>query len=371
MQTITTNEELLDFTASLLSSPIPLALGIDTEFVRERTYWPKLCLIQTTTSLSSESEVIFIDPLENLDLTSFQTLLAAPHITKVFHSGRQDLEICWHQWKTLPQPFFDTQLAAMVCGLGEGLGYNALVKTLFNEDIDKASQHTDWSRRPLTDKQIIYAERDVTYLLPAFEILSKKLTELNRWDWMNDDLTILLSSQTYEVDPQQAWLRLYTHRQKSSHLAVLKDICAWREINAVQLNVNRGRLLKDESILQISLTLPKTLKELQLLTDSPTLTEALAEDLFTIYLNALECPKELWPEAPLKKVVLSPQTRQKLKILQEKLNEVAEKLNIPIRLIARKNDLMAFAKGQKEDSRLLTGWRYDIFGHMIENIFDK
>jgi len=208
MNIITTNSQLLDFCNPILTSKTPLAIGIDTEFVRERTYWPKLCLIQMTSPLSNPGEPVLIDPLIGLDLNPFQALLAAPHITKVIHSARQDIEIFWHEWHTLPKTFFDTQVAAMVCGMGEGLGYGTLVKLLFDVELEKESQYTDWSRRPLSDKQVAYAQGDVTHLLPAFDILNNRLTELNRWDWMSDDLMILLNPSTYEVDPQH---RLVTH----------------------------------------------------------------------------------------------------------------------------------------------------------------
>lgn len=367
MNTINTNKQLLDFCHPLLASEVPLAIGVDTEFVRERTYWPKLCLIQITSPLSNPQEAVLIDPLAGLDLNPFQALLAAPHITKVIHSARQDIEIFWHEWNTLPQTFFDTQIAATVCGLGEAIGYSALVKSLFDCDLEKDSQYTDWSRRPLSDKQLTYAKADVAHLLPAFDLLSQRLTQLNRWDWMADDLATLLNPQTYNADPQHAWLRIHTHRHKPQNLALLQDICAWREINAIRLNVNRGRLLRDECVLKIGLTLPKTIEELQTIADSTTLTTILAEELFALYQAALERPKELWPEAP-KKPVLTPPARQRLRILQEKLNEVAQNLNVPSRLIARKSDLIALAEGQREGSRILTGWRLEVFGHIAEDI---
>jgi ribonuclease D len=367
MNTINTNKQLKEFCHSLLASKAPLAIGIDTEFIRERTYWPVLCLIQITSSLSNPREAILIDPFANLDLSPFQALLAASHITKVIHSARQDIEIFWHEWRTLPTTFFDTQVAAMVCGLGEGIGYSGLVKSLFDCDLEKDSQYTDWTRRPLTEKQITYAKADVIHLLPAFDLLSKQLDELNRWDWMTDDLTTLLSSQTYSIDPQHAWLRIHTHRQKPQNLALLQDMCAWREVNAMQMNVNRGRLLRDECILKIGLSLPKTIDDLQLVADSRTLTPVLAEELFTLYQAALKKPKALWPEAP-KKHVLSMPARQRLGILRDRLNEVAQNLNVPARLIAPKHDLIALAEGHRENNRIMTGWRYEIFGHMVETL---
>ena len=367
MKIITTNTQLLDFCHPLLVSKTPLAIGIDTEFVRERTYWPKLCLIQITSPLSNPIEPVLIDPLVGLDLNPFQALLAAPHITKVIHSARQDIEIFWHEWRTLPKTFFDTQVAAMVCGLGEGVGYGTLVKTLFDTDLEKDSQYTDWSRRPLTEKQLTYALTDVIHLLPAFAFLKDRLTQLNRWSWMEDDLATLLNPLTYEVDPQHAWLRIHSHRHKSQNLALMQDVCAWREMNAIRLNVNRGRLLRDECILKIGLSLPKTLEELKVLANSTALTTSLMKELFDLYQAALKRPKTLWPSAP-KKHVLSTLAHRRLKILRENLNEVAKALHVPARLIAPKNDLIALAKGQRDGNRILTGWRYEIFGHRVKDI---
>jgi ribonuclease D len=367
MNIINTNKQLEDFCHPLLTSEAPLAIGIDTEFVRERTYWPKLCLIQIASSLSNPREAVLIDPSSNLDLSPFQALLAASHITKVIHSARQDIEIFWHEWRTLPTTFFDTQIAAMVCGLGDGIGYGGLVKSLFDCDLEKDSQYTDWTRRPLTEKQLTYAKADVAYLLPAFDLLSEQLSDLKRWAWMADDLTILLRPETYSIDPQRAWLRIHTHRQKPQNLALLQDICAWREINAMHLNVNRGRLLRDECILKIGLSLPKTIEELQAVADSDTLTAILAEELFALYQAALEKPKTLWPEAP-KKHVLSASARQRLETLRNRLTEVAQELNVPVRLIAPKHDLIALAEGHRENNSILTDWRYEIFGHMVEGI---
>lgn len=368
MKIITTNIQLLDFCRPLLAAKAPLAIGIDTEFVRERTYWPKLCLIQVASPLSHPGEPVLIDPLAELDLNPFQALLAASHITKVIHSARQDIEIFWHEWRTIPKNFFDTQVAAMVCGVGDGIGYGALVKVLFDCELEKDSQYTDWSRRPLTEKQVAYALTDVAYLLPALDHLSQRLTQLNRWDWMADDLATLLNPLTYEADPQYAWLRIHSHRHKPHNLALMQDICAWREAHAIRLNVNRGRLLRDECILKIGINLPETVEALKVMADSPTLTASLAEELFTLYQAALERPRELWPSAP-KKHVLPPLARQRLAVLRDKLNEVTENLNVPARLIAPKNDLIALAEGQREGNRILTGWRYEVFGHMVEEIF--
>ena len=370
MNIINTNKQLEEFCHPLLVSKQPLAIGVDTEFIRERTYWPILCLIQVTSSLTNPQEAVLIDPLADLDLSPFQALLASSHITKVIHSARQDIEIFWHEWRTLPTTFFDTQVATMVCGLGDGLGYSALVKSLFDCDLEKDSQYTDWTRRPLTEKQLTYAKADVTHLLPAFDFLSQKLTELNRWSWMADDLEVLLNPQTYSIDPQEAWLRIYTPRQKPQNLALLQDISAWREINATRLNVNRGRLLKNEQILEISLTPAKTLNEFQEITGSNNLTPILAEELFALYQSALQKPKTVWPEAP-KIHILPISKRDHLSALRSELNKIAQDLNVPARLIASKQDLIALAEGRLKDNRIMMGWRYEVFGCMVEGLLSR
>jgi ribonuclease D len=367
MKMITTNKELLEFCQPLLDSDEPLAIGIDTEFLRERTFWPKLCLIQITSPLVQPTEPLLIDPLLKLDLSPLQSILAASHITKVIHSARQDLEIFWHELRTLPEAFFDTQIAAMVCGLGDGVGYSTLVKLLFEKDVNKDSQYTDWSRRPLTDKQLAYALADAVYLLPAYEVLKEKLTQMNRWEWMEDDLSTLLSPTTYETEPEHAWLRIHSHRHKPHDLAYMQDVCAWREINATRLNVNRGRLLRDECVLKIGLTPPKTIEELIELADSPTITFELANELFETIVRAFDKPKESWPKPP-KKHILSTITRQRLVLLREKLNEIAQKLNVPARIIAPKQDLIALAEGEQEGNRLMTGWRHEIFGQFVDEV---
>jgi ribonuclease D len=370
MKMIATTKQLFDFCHPLLDSKIPLAIGIDTEFLRERTFWPKLCLIQITWPLHQSSESVLIDPLQDIDLSPLQSILAASHITKVIHSARQDLEIFWHELRALPQSFFDTQVAATVCGLGEGIGYSTLVKLLFEIDIDKDSQYTDWSRRPLTDKQLAYAMADVSHLLPAYELLKEKLTQMNRWEWMEDDLATLLNPSTYETQPEHAWLRIHSHRHKPQNLAYMQDVCAWREINATRINVNRGRLLRDECVLKIGLAPPQSVDELMNLADSSTISRELAEDLFKIILAAFNKPKESWPMAP-KKHILSTSNRRQLQLLRDKLNEISKELNVPARIIAPKQDLIALAEGQREGNRLMMGWRYEVFGQLVETIIQS
>jgi ribonuclease D len=364
---ITTDKQLYSFCQPLLETSQPIAIGMDTEFVRQHTFWPKLCLIQIIKNHSTSPDAVIIDPLSGIDLSPIQNLLVAPHITKVIHSARQDLEIFWHEWKTLPQNFFDTQIAAMVCGFGDGIGYSTLVKMLFDLELEKESQFTDWSRRPLSEKQLNYALADVLHLLPTYEILKDRLNQLDRFAWMEDDITTLLSPSTYQTDPKQAWLRIHSHRHKPQNLAFMQDVCAWREINATRLNVNRGRLLRDECILKIGLNLPTTAEELTELADSNILDSQLAQELLDICQNALQKPKELWPQAP-KKHILSTSTRRRLERLREKLNQISQELNVPPRVIAPKSDLIALAEEKLEGNRLMTGWRYDVFGKFASEL---
>lgn len=232
---------------------------VDTEFLRETTFWPKVCLIQ----IASPEEAIAIDTLaDNIDLSPFFALMANPAIVKVFHAARQDLEIIWRLSRLIPAPLFDTQVAAMVCGFGEQASYLELVKAITRANLDKSSRFTDWSRRPLSDAQIEYAIADVTHLRDIYSTLLERLTRTNRLDWLDDEMQILSSPATYEQHPDNAWERLRLKVRKPRDLGVLMELAAWREQEAQGKDVPRSRVLKDDILVEIAQSAPRTIEAL-------------------------------------------------------------------------------------------------------------
>ncbi|RVG00377.1 ribonuclease D, partial [Sinorhizobium meliloti] len=229
-------------------------ITIDTEFLRETTFWPVLCLIQ----MASPEMAVIVDPMApGIDLAPFFALMSNPDVVKVFHAARQDIEIIHHLGNLIPHPIFDTQVAAMVCGFGDSVSYDQLVNRIKNEQIDKSSRFTDWSRRPLTDKQLDYALADVTHLRDIYQYLTKELDREGRSSWLAEEMAILESRETYDLHPDNAWQRLKMRVKKPIELAVLQKVAAWREREARARNVPRGRIIKDDAIYEIAQQQPK------------------------------------------------------------------------------------------------------------------
>ncbi|MFN6985555.1 MAG: ribonuclease D, partial [Rhizobium oryzihabitans] len=238
---------MIETTAALAEACTELAksefITIDTEFLRETTFWPELCLVQ----MASPTLEVLVDPLaKGLDLTPLFELMANPNVVKVFHAARQDIEIIYHLGGLIPHPIFDTQVAAMVCGFGDSISYDQLVQKIKNVQIDKSSRFTDWSRRPLTEKQLDYALADVTHLRDVYLSLKAQLEREGRSLWLTEEMDILESRDTYDMHPDDAWLRLKSRLRKPTELAILKFIAAWREREARSRNVPRSRVLKDD-----------------------------------------------------------------------------------------------------------------------------
>ncbi len=228
---------------------------VDTEFLRETTYYPKLCLIQ----LASDDEIVLVDPMaDGLDLAPFFALMANPAVIKVFHAARQDIEIIWNRGRLIPAPVFDSQVAAMVCGYGEQVSYESLAAGLAQAKIDKSSRFTDWSRRPLTDAQLAYAAADVTHLRVVYRKLRQRIESSNRLSWVADEMAVLANPRTYEVDPEEAWMRIKARIRKPVERAVLMELAAWREREAQSRDVPRGRILKDDGLVEIAIAQPRT-----------------------------------------------------------------------------------------------------------------
>ena len=358
MELIKTNEQLVEVCKSISKEKF---ITIDTEFIREKTYWSKLCLIQ----ICSHDKEIIIDPLENdIDLKPFIKILNKKSILKVLHSGRQDIEIFYKMSGKIPQSIFDTQIAAMVCGFGESAGYDTLVRKLTDETIDKSSRFTDWALRPLSQRQINYALGDVTHLRQVYIKLNEMLGQNNRHNWMDEELSILRDTKNYTFAPEDAWRRIKYRAPKPRFLAILKEVAAWREIEAQNKDIPRNRIVRDESLVEISHHAPKTISELS---RARGLSLKKAEgSLGKALLNAvqigLNVPSENLPEVkrevPLPKGI-GPIT-DLLKVL---LKLKCEKHDVAQKLIATVNDMEQIAAfGQNANVPALQGWRQEVFG---------
>jgi ribonuclease D len=331
---------------------------VDTEFLRETTFWPKVCLIQ----IASPEEAIAIDTLtENIDLTPFFALMANPSVVKVFHAARQDLEIIWRLSRLIPAPLFDTQIAAMVCGFGEQASYLELVKAITRANLDKSSRFTDWSRRPLSDAQIEYAIADVTYLRDIYSTLLERLTRANRLDWLDDELQILSSPATYEQHPNNAWERLRHKVRKPRDLGVLMELAAWREQEAQSKDVPRSRVLKDDILVEIAQSAPRSIEALGNLRAFPKGMERSrsAADIVAAVERGLMRDPNTIPKIERARRGANGATVELLKVL---LRQISEETGVAAKLIATIDDLEAIAADQDAQTPALTGWRRSIFG---------
>ena len=331
---------------------------VDTEFLRETTFWPQVCVIQ----VASPEEAIAIDALaEGIDLTPFLSLMANPNIVKVFHAARQDIEIIWRLARLIPTPLFDTQVAAMVCGFGEQASYLELVKAITRANIDKLSRFTDWSRRPLSEAQIEYAIADVTHLRDVYVELHKRLKRSNRLDWLDDEMQILSSPATYEQHPMNAWERLRHKIRKPRDLAVLMELAAWREIEAQSRDVPRSRVLKDDILLEVVQSAPRSIDSLGNLRSFPKGMERSrtgADIVAAIERGLARDPAEI-PKIERSKRGANAATVELLKVL---LRQVSDETGVAAKLIATADDLEAIAADDDTDTQTLKGWRRAIFG---------
>ena len=256
MRLIDTNQALTDFCQELTNEPF---IAVDLEFLREKTYYAKLCLIQ----VASPNHAAIIDPLAEIDLSAFFALMKNPNITKVFHSGRQDIEIIYNQSGFIPEPLFDTQIAAQVCGFGEAVSYENLVKSVLGIQLDKSSRLSDWSLRPLDTKQLEYALSDVTHLVNIYTFLQNKLAETGRLHWLDEEIAILKSPDTYIVRPEDAWQKIRHRSHNSKVLTILRELAAWRERRAQNKNTPRQSIIKDDCLINIAAACPTSKEELE------------------------------------------------------------------------------------------------------------
>lgn len=359
MRTITTTDDLAAFCAAAKAQPY---VTIDTEFLRERTYWSKLCLIQM--ALPGDGEAVLVDPIEGegLSLEPLYDLLRHRPTVKVFHAARQDLEIFWVEGRTLPDPLFDTQVAAMVCGYGEQVGYETLAKKIAKASLDKTSRFTDWSRRPLSDAQKEYALADVTHLRPVYESLSAQIERSGRQKWVEEELAILTDPATYTVTPEDAWLRIKTRTSSARFLAVVKELARFREAYAQAHNIPRSRVMKDDALLELASTRPANVEELN--RSRLLLREGRRGDIADGILAAVKAGMEMRPEDMPKpdthrdQLQVNPALADLLRVL---LKAKSESLGVAARLIAAASDLDAIAAGER-DLPTLAGWRREAFG---------
>ncbi|TQN62975.1 ribonuclease D [Agrobacterium tumefaciens] len=356
---------MIETTAALAEACTELAksefITIDTEFLRETTFWPELCLVQ----MASPTLEVLVDPLaKGLDLTPLFELMANPAVVKVFHAARQDIEIIYHLGGLIPHPIFDTQVAAMVCGFGDSISYDQLVQKIKNVQIDKSSRFTDWSRRPLTDKQLDYALADVTHLRDVYLALKAQLEREGRSLWLTEEMDILESRDTYDMHPDDAWLRLKSRLRKPTELAILKFVAAWREREARSRNVPRSRVLKDDAIFEIAQQQPKDAEALSRLRTIPKGWERSASGTAIIETvnAALALPKEEMPKAP--RHSHAPEgSGAAVELLKVLLKLTADKHGVAAKVIANSEDLDKIAsEGEKASVAALTGWRRELFG---------
>jgi ribonuclease D len=357
MSLLTSSADLAALCGRLARHPF---VTVDTEFLRETTFWPKVCVIQ----VASDEEAVAIDALaDGLDLAPFFELMADQRVTKVFHAARQDLEIIWKHSKLIPAPLFDTQVAAMVCGYGDQVSYGELAHSLCKAPIDKSSRFTDWSRRPLSEAQIVYALNDVTHLRDIYRALLGKLEKSGRAAWLADEMETLRSPATYEQHPDQAWERLRGRARKPRDLAVLMDLAAWREREAQSRDVPRSRVLKDDVLLDIVLAAPRTPEALSQLRSFPRGMErsrAGAEILAAIERGLARDQKSL-PKIDRgnRNGGNGGATVELLKVL---LRQVCEAHGVAAKMIATVDDLEAIAADDRAKVPALSGWRRDMFG---------
>lgn len=356
MNLITTTADLADACARLAEHPF---VTVDTEFLRETTYYPKLCLIQ----LASPDEAVLIDPLApDLDLAPFFGLMVNEAVVKVFHAARQDLEIVWMLGRVLPTPLFDTQVAAMVCGYGDSVGYEQLANDLAKARIDKSSRFTDWSRRPLNEAQLVYAEADVTHLRDIYLALKADLESTGRESWVAEEMAVLNSPATYEVKPENAWLRLKGRIRKPKELAALMELAAWREREAQHRDVPRQRVLKDDALMDVVQRAPRSVEALAELRSVPNGFERSrsgSEVLAAIERGLALDPKTL---PRLERERGRGGNGAVLDLLKVLLKAVAEAERVAPKIIASSDDLEAIASDDDADVPALQGWRREVFG---------
>ena len=357
MDLITRTEDLAAACAKLSTASF---ITVDTEFMREQTFWPRLCLIQIA---GGDTEILIDSLAPDLDLQPFFDLMVDESVLKVFHSARQDIEIVHHLAGVVPHPIFDTQVAAMVCGFGEAVSYSMLVKRLLGRNLDKSSRFTDWSRRPLTERQLTYALGDVTYLRDLYPKLRAQLDKSERASWLSEEMGVLTDPATYELHPEHAWRRLKMRIKTPKALAILMELAAWREREAQTQDVPRARILKDEALYDIAGQAPRTAEDLGSLR---SLHNGFARSqrgravLETVQKGLDRDPSTV---PPLRRgEPMPPEAQAIVDLLRVLLKATAGRHGVAPKLIATADDLEQIARSDDADAPALRGWRRKLFG---------
>ncbi len=335
-------------------------ITVDTEFHRDKTYWPQLCVIQ----IGGPDEEAAIDALaDEIDLTALFDLMQKPDLIKVFHAARQDFEIFYQLTGKLPSPVSDTQISAMVCGFGDSVGYETLVSQLAGQRIDKSMRFTDWKRRPLSQKQLDYALADVTHLRVVYERLSDLLTKNGREDWVSEELAALLNPSIYKFEVKESWRRLKVRNPSPKMLAILREVAAWREEEAQTRDVPRNRILRDDALIELAIQKPRSLKDLQGMRGlhGGQTKGHIAEKILSAISRGLTLKSDQYPKVPKPRgnMPKSGPTTELLKVL---LKMKCEKHSVAQKLIANSNDIDELARDDNANIPALKGWRRQIFG---------
>jgi ribonuclease D len=357
MRLISRNDELAEACARLGQAPF---VAVDTEFMREQTFWPNLCLIQ----IAADGTEVLVDSLApGLDLQPFFDLMVNERVLKVFHSARQDIEIIHHLAGVIPHPIFDTQVAAMVCGFGEAVSYSMLVKRLLGRNLDKTSRFTDWSRRPLSERQLTYALGDVVHLRELYPKLRAQLDHSERASWLSEEMGVLTDPATYELHPEQAWKRLKMRIKTQKSMAVLMELAAWREREAQSQDVPRARILKDEALYDIASQAPRTAEDLGSLR---SLHNGFARSTRgRAVLDAVAKGVERDPKTvpPIERgEPMPPEAQAVVDLLRVLLKATAGRHGVAPKLIATSDELEEIARSDVTDIAALRGWRKKLFG---------
>jgi ribonuclease D len=358
MKLITTTHELEALCKELKKEKY---ITVDTEFLREKTYYPKLCLIQ----IASENHEFAVDPLaDGIDLSKLFKIFANKKVLKVFHSAKQDIEIIYNMSGVIPKPLFDTQVAAMVCGFGPSASYALLVSDLVGQSVDKSSRFTDWSKRPLTENQLSYAISDVTHLRDVYKSLKESLDEDNRSSWVEEEMASLLDKKTYDVDPDTVWEKMKHRGSSRRFLGVLKELAKWRELHARHVDKPRGHVIKDPALLEIAAVQPETSEQLRSIRGVGSFKAEIEKAILDAVKTGKNMPERKLPEKKKHKKPLK-NNEALVEMLKVLLKAKCAEFNVAEKLVATADELKEIVSSEKLTKKLAKGWRFEVFGQHV------